>query len=98
MEVTISFTQAALGDEILVPTLDGQARMKIPPGTQNGHIFRLRGKGFPSLHISGKGDQLVKIKVDVPTKLNDKQKQLLREFAEISGEKIKSRGFFGFTC
>lgn len=95
MEATISFTQAALGDEIVVPTLDGKAKMKIPPGTQNGQTFRLRGKGFPSLHMSGKGDELVKIKVDVPAKLNDRQKQLLREFAEASGEKIKSRGFFG---
>jgi molecular chaperone DnaJ len=95
MEAMISFTQAALGDEIVVPTLDGKAKMKIPPGTQNGQIFRLRGKGFPSLHMSGKGDELVKIKVEVPARLNDKQKQLLREFAEASGEKIKSRGFFG---
>ncbi|NJD76120.1 MAG: molecular chaperone DnaJ [Candidatus Methanoperedens sp.] len=95
MEKNISFTQAALGDEIIVPTLDGKAKMKIPPGTQNGEIFRLRGKGFPSLHISGKGDELVRIKVEVPTKLNDRQKQLLREFAEASGEKVKSRGFFG---
>ena len=95
MEATISFTQAALGDEIVVPTLDGKAKMKIPPGTQNGQTFRLRGKGFPSLHMSGKGDELVKIKVEVPTRLNDRQKQLLRELAEASGEKIKSRGFFG---
>lgn len=82
MEAAISFAQAALGDEIMVPTLDGKAKMKIPPGIQNGHIFRLKGKGFPSLRISGKGDQLVKIKVEVPTKLNEKQRQLLREFAE----------------
>ncbi|MFZ3060447.1 MAG: molecular chaperone DnaJ [Candidatus Methanoperedens sp.] len=94
MEATITFTQATLGDEIIVPTLDGKAKMKIPAGTQNGNVFRLRGKGFPSLHISGKGDQLVKIKVDVPTKLNDRQKQLLREFAEASGEKARSKGIF----
>jgi molecular chaperone DnaJ len=94
MEANITFTQAALGDEIIVPTLDGKVEMKIPPGTQNGNVFRLRGKGFSSLHISGKGDQLVKIKVDVPTKLNDRQKQLLREFAEVSGEKARSKGIF----
>ncbi len=94
MEASISFTQAALGDEIVVPTLDGKAKMKIPPGTQNGQMFRLRGKGFPSLHISGKGDQLVRIKVEVPTRLNEKQKQLLHEFAEISGEKSRIRGIF----
>lgn len=94
MEATITFTQAALGDEIIVPTLDGKVEMKIPPGTQNGNVFRLRGKGFSSLHISGKGDQLVKIKVEVPTKLNDRQKQLLHEFAEASGEKARGKGIF----
>lgn len=94
LEAAVSFTQAALGDEIIVPTLDGKAKMKIPPGTQNGHVFRLRGKGFPSLHISGKGDQLVKIRVEIPTKLNERQRQLLREFAEISGEKSKGKGIF----
>jgi molecular chaperone DnaJ len=92
-EATISFTQAVLGDEIIVPTLDGKIKMRIPPGTQNGHVFRLKGKGVPSLHISGKGDQLVRIKVEVPTKLTERQKQLLREFAEISGEK-RSKGIF----
>ncbi len=95
METAISFAQAALGDEILVPTLDGKASMKIPPGTQNGHVFRLRGKGFPSLHMSGKGDQLVRIKVEVPTKLTERQKQLLKEFAEISGERGRKKWIFG---
>ena len=94
LEAAISFTQAALGDEIIVPTLDGKIKMKIPPGTQNGNVFRLKNKGIPSLHISGKGDQLVKIKVEVPTKLNERQKQLLREFAEIGGEKARSKGIF----
>ena len=94
LEATISFAQAALGDEIIVPTLDGKIKMKIPPGTQNGNVFRLKNKGIPSLHISGKGDQLVKIKVEVPTKLNERQKQLLREFAEIGGEKARSKGIF----
>ncbi|MFZ2411935.1 MAG: molecular chaperone DnaJ [Candidatus Methanoperedens sp.] len=94
VEAAISFTQAALGDEIIVPTIDGKAEMKIPPGAQNGQVFRLKGKGIPGLHMSGKGYQLVKIKVEVPTKLNDKQKQLLREFAEISGEKSRSKGIF----
>ncbi|MBU4491824.1 MAG: molecular chaperone DnaJ [Euryarchaeota archaeon] len=94
LEAAISFTQAALGDEIIIPTLDGKIKMKIPPGTQNGNVFRLKNKGIPSLHISGKGDQLVKIKVEVPTKLNERQKQLLREFAGISGEKARSKGIF----
>jgi len=67
--------------------------MKIPPGTQNGQVFRLKGKGIPGLHMSGKGDQLVKIKVAVPTRLTDRQKELLREFAHISGEKQRARAF-----
>ncbi|MCX9013503.1 MAG: molecular chaperone DnaJ [Candidatus Methanoperedens sp.] len=94
MEAAISFAQAALGDEIEVPTLHGDVMMKIPAGTQNGKVFRLRGKGISGLRSSGKGDQNVKIRVDVPVKLNDKQKELLREFAEISGEKIKGKGIF----
>jgi molecular chaperone DnaJ len=94
METTITFVQAALGDDIIVPTLDGNAKMKILPGTQNGNIFRLCGKGFSSIHLSGKGDQLVKINVDVPTKLNDKQKHLLREFANVSDEKVRDNGIF----
>jgi len=94
MEATISFTQAALGDEIIVPTLDGKAEMKIPSGTQNGQVFRMKGKGIPGLHMSGKGDQLVKVKVSVPTRLTDRQKELLREFALISGEKTKSKSIF----
>ncbi|MDW7725526.1 MAG: molecular chaperone DnaJ [Candidatus Methanoperedens sp.] len=94
MEATISFAQAALGDEIEVPTLNGNVMMKIPAGTQNGRVFRLKGKGVAGLHTSGKGDQHVKIRVDVPTKLNDKQKELLREFAEASGDNIRSKGIF----
>ena len=93
METTISFMQAALGDEIVIPTLGGNAKMKIPSGTPNGHVFKLRGKGFPSLHVSGRGDQLVKIKVDIPTKLTERQKQLLLEFAKISGENVKNKDF-----
>lgn len=94
MEAVISFPQAALGDVIIVPTLDGKAEMKVPAGTQNGQIFRLKGKGMQSLHMSGRGDQLVKIKVSVPTKLTDRQKEILREFADINGEKIRGKSIF----
>jgi len=80
MEAVINIVQATLGDEIVVPTLDGNAKMKIPSGTQNGQIFRLKGKGIQSLNTSWKGDQLVGIRVTIPTKLTDKQKELLREF------------------
>lgn len=80
METVINFVQAALGDEIVVPTLEGKAKMKVPSGSQNGQIFRLKGKGVQNLHTSCKGDQIVRINVSVPTKLTGKQKELLREF------------------
>lgn len=85
-EIPISFAQAALGCEIEVPTLDGKVSMKIPEGTQSGKIYRLRGKGIPSLQGYGRGDQLVVVKVETPTNLSGKQKELLEEFAKISGE------------
>lgn len=86
MEVPISFPQAALGDEIEVPTLDGKAKLKIPAGTQTGTVFRLKGKGIPDLHGRGRGDQLVTVRIVVPTRLTEKQKELLRQFARESGE------------
>lgn len=81
-EVPITFVQAALGDEIEVPTLDGRVKLKIPPGTQSETYFRIRGKGVPRLRGHGQGDQHVKVVVVVPTRLTERQKQLLREFAE----------------
>lgn len=80
--------QAALGCEIEVPTLDGKVSMKIPEGTQSGRIFRLRGKGVPQLQGYGRGDQLVIIKVETPSNLNKRQRELLEEFARISGEDV----------
>ena len=77
-EVPINIVQATLGDEIKVPTLDGQVVMKVPEGTQPGKVLRLKGKGIPSLRNSTRGDQLVRIKVVVPQKLNEKQKDALR--------------------
>jgi molecular chaperone DnaJ len=79
-ETYISFPQAALGTEIAVPTLDGYTWLKIPPGTQSGTVFRLRGKGMPKLNQCGRGDLLVKVNIKVPTKLSERQKALLREF------------------
>lgn len=87
-EIDLDFVYAALGAEIEVPTLDGKAKLRIPEGTQPGAVFRLKGKGVPSLRGFGKGDQLVKIKVDVPRRLNSRQKKILREFAEASGLKL----------
>jgi molecular chaperone DnaJ len=81
-EAHISFPQASLGTKIQVPTLEGKAKLKIPAGTQTGTIFRLRGKGMPRLHGWGRGNQLVGIVVQTPTKLTRRQKKLLDELAE----------------
>ena len=86
-EVPISFSQAALGDELVVPTLDGNQNLKIPPGTQSGKIFRIKGKGIPHLHSHGKGDELVRIVVWTPTHLDSETKRLFEELSK--KEKIK---------
>lgn len=91
-EVPISFVQAALGSEIAVPTIDGESTIRIPAGTPSGRVFHLRSKGVPKLGGYGKGDQFVSVFVDVPKKLTPRQKELLKEFAEISGEDV-SKGF-----
>lgn len=95
-EIPITFVQAALGDEIIVPTLDGRVKYKIPEGTQSGTIFRLKGKGVQILNGYGRGDQYVKVIVEVPKKLNEKQKDLLRKFAEEMGEDVheQRKSFF----
>ena len=88
----ISFVQATLGGEIQVPTIDGESTIKIPAGTPSGKVFHLRGKGVPKLGGYGKGDQYVSVFIDVPKKLSPRQNELLREFAEISGDDV-SKGF-----
>jgi molecular chaperone DnaJ len=85
--VPITMIDACLGGEVEVPTLTGKARMKIPVGTQSGKIFKLRGKGMPNPRGYGRGDILVHVQIETPTSLTSRQKQLLREFAEISGER-----------
>lgn len=85
-EMPITFTQAALGDEIEVPTVHGRVKLKVPAGTQTGTHFRLKGKGAPNVHGHGQGDQHILIKVVVPKNLNERQKELLREFHELSGD------------
>ena len=86
METPISFTQASLGADIEVPTLNGRAKIKVPAGTQTGTIFRLRGKGMPRLHGSGSGDLHVKMNIKTPTALTARQKQLLEALAGEFGE------------
>jgi len=94
--VPISFTQAALGTTIDVPSLNGTKQLKIPPGTQYGSIFRIRGQGLPDIRTARTGDQLVQITIETPTKLNAKQEELLREFAKTENKTVcpKSKTFF----
>lgn len=85
-EHKISMTQAALGAELEIPTIDGKVKYDLPAGTQTGTTFRLRGKGIPSLRGGGRGDQYVTVRVVTPTNLNAKQKEALRAFAQAMGE------------
>jgi molecular chaperone DnaJ len=95
-EVPVTFSQAALGTEVEVPTLRGKARVKVPPGTQAGQTFRLRGQGFPHLGQQGEGDQIVVAKLETPRHLTPRQRELLRELAEIEEANVspERKGFF----
>ncbi len=83
-EIPISFTQAALGTEIEVPTLNGTKNLKIPKGTESGEVFRIKGEGFPRIRGYGRGDEIVQVMVRTPKNLTKKQEELLREFEELS--------------
>jgi len=85
-EVPIRFSIAALGGEVNVPTLEGKATLKIPAGTQGGTLFKLRGKGVPTLNSTSRGDLLVRVLVEVPSKLNSEQRKKLEEFSELCGD------------
>ncbi len=85
-QIPISFSQAALGAEIEVPTLNTSKNLTIPPGTQSGQVFTLHGQGIPHLEQFGKGDLHIQVQVKVPTKLSKHQKELLREFAALDGK------------
>jgi molecular chaperone DnaJ len=93
-ELPFSFTQLALGDRVELPTLRGRAEMTIPAGTQSGKVFRLKNQGLPSIDGHGRGDQLVRVFIEVPTKLSDRQKELLREFAEHEAKSAGNKSFF----
>jgi len=92
----IPMVEAALGHRMEVPTLDDPVNLDIPSGTQSGEVFRLRGLGMPHLGSTHNGDLLVEIKVKTPTRLNSRQEELLKEFAEIEASKLttKAKGFF----
>ena len=94
-QIPISFTQAALGAEIDIPTLNGTKKIQVPKGTQSGHIFRLKGEGAYSLRGGPRGSQIVQVIVKTPTKLSKKQEELLRELAKLGGEELPpKRRFF----
>ncbi|MGI6239703.1 MAG: molecular chaperone DnaJ [Christensenellales bacterium] len=96
LELPITFTQAALGAEIDIPTLDKPVKYQVPEGTQPGQTFRIRGKGIPYLRGNGTGDLYITVLIDVPKKLNEKQKELLREFdnAVEGGQYEQKKSFF----
>ncbi len=99
-DIPISFPQAVLGAEIEVQTIDGTAKLRIPPGTQSGTQFQLKGRGMPRLHSHHRGNQIVRVYIDVPRKLTPRQRELIEELARLNGEepekgfKEKIREFF----
>jgi molecular chaperone DnaJ len=94
--VPISFAQAALGAKVEVPSLNGKVEVSIPAGTQHGQMFRLSGKGLPSIRTKRRGDEIVQVWIEVPKKLNKEQEQLLRQYAELEDRSVmpESKGFF----
>lgn len=95
-EMPLTFTQAALGAEVTVPTLDGKVAYAVHEGTQPGDVFKLKGKGVPHLNGRGRGDQFVRVTIEVPKNLSARQKEILREFDQQAEEKNyqKRKGFF----
>ena len=94
-EIPISFTQAVLGADVTIPTLDGEATLEIPSGSQSHTLFRVRGYGMPRMRGHGKGDLLVRVKVETPRKLSKEQRSALEAFSKASGEDVSpQRGFF----
>jgi molecular chaperone DnaJ len=94
IEVNVPVGRVILGTEIEVPTLDGKALLKIPAGTQPGTLFRLKGKGVTRLRGHGRGDQHVRVQVQIPTTLSAKEKTLIEEFSALSGDKKTDKNFF----
>ncbi len=88
LNININIVQASLGTEVMVPTLEGEEKLAVPPGTQTGTIFRLRGKGAPRLRRSGRGDQIIVANVAVPTHLDSNQKRLLTELGKSLGTEL----------
>jgi len=96
LELNVNVAQAALGDKVIIPTLDGDETISIPTGTQTGRIFRLRGRGVPHLRRGGRGDLLIVIQVVVPTELNERQRELFQELGKTLGKELIPQGERGF--
>lgn len=96
-ELNISIPQAVLGDEVEIKTLDGNTKIKIPAGIENGKVLKLRDRGVQKVNSSARGDHLVRVNVKIPTKLSRKEQALYEQLAEIKGEKVRpqKKGFFG---
>ncbi len=93
--VPISYPKACLGAKIRVPTVDGETELEVPPGTPSGKVFTLRNKGVPFVNRRhGRGDQLVQVVVSVPTKMTTEEEELIRNLAEVQGQKVEDAGFF----
>jgi molecular chaperone DnaJ len=88
--VPVTYPQAVLGDQLEVPTLEGIVKMRLPPGTESGRVFRLRGKGMPVFGGVGKGDQLVKVVVEIPQEVSKRGRELLEELAKEMGDSTLS--------
>ena len=94
-ELPLSVGQAALGDTVEIPTVDGPERIEIPPGTQYGKLLRIHGRGIPHLRSGRRGDQIVYVRVVIPTNLTEEQKQALRQLGGVSGKPQHiEKGFF----
>ena len=88
LDLDVNIAQATLGAEVEIPTVDGNAKLKIPTGTQPGKVLRMRGKGIPHLRGNGRGDQLVVVNVEIPTRLNDDQRELFEQLADSLGSEV----------
>lgn len=98
LDLVINVAQAALGDEVMIPTVDGEEKLRIAPGTQPGHVVRLRARGVPHLRQSGRGDQIVIIQVAIPKKVTPEQEELLKQLGHTLGKEIipevREKGIF----
>ena len=96
LEMPVSFVQAALGAQLTVPTIDGKVQYDLPEGTQTGTVFRLKGSGIPNPSGRGRGDQYIKVNIEIPKNLTGEQKEILRKFEDTVGESHyqERKGFF----